>query len=67
VSRTCPRWLEDSLVPKKPKHTCITRSVTLDPPYHPKWSKSSDWTPGPDGPGYCNTYPFSLPFPDPAE
>jgi hypothetical protein len=74
ISRTCPRWLEESLRPKRPKVTCITRSVVSyegipdpddlypDQAYFPKWAKQSDWTPGPDGPEYCNTYPY-VPFP----
>jgi hypothetical protein len=74
ISRTCPRWLEESLRPKRPKVTCITRSVVSyegipdpddlypDQPYFPKWGKQSDWTPGPDGPAYCNTYPY-VPLP----
>lgn len=72
ISRTCPRWLDDTLVPKRPKHTCITRSVLNyegipdpndeypDQPYIPKWTKPADWTPGPDGPDFCNAYPYKL-------
>src|SRR6185503_5823774 len=67
VSRVCPRWLEETKRPSRPKNECITRSVLNyeglpdpndefpDHPYIPKWSKTADWTPGPDGPGYCPT------------
>ena len=70
VSRTCPRWLSEEDRPARPKYTCITRSVLNyegisdpndeypDHPYIPKWAKPSDYTPGPDGPDYCNAYPY---------
>jgi hypothetical protein len=72
VSRTCPRWLAEEDRPARPKNACITRSVLSyeglpdpnneypDNPYFPKWAKITDYTPGPDGPDYCSTYPYKL-------
>lgn len=56
VSRTCPRWLDPLVAPKKPTYECITQSVRLTPPFFPKWAKDSDFTPN-ENVGYCATYP----------
>jgi hypothetical protein len=55
-SRICPRWLDDSSVPTKPKNLCITTSMLLDPPYRVKWANDGDLTPT-DDITYCPTYP----------
>jgi hypothetical protein len=55
-SRVCPRWLEESIVPKKPPNLCITTSMLADPVRAPKWATDSDLSPD-EKVSYCPTYP----------
>ena len=54
VGRTCPRWLDPSNAPKRPKYECVTTSVLVE--YFPKWAVESDLSTNEDV-GYCPTYP----------
>ena len=74
ISRTCPRWLEDSAHSEEAEDTCITRSVLsyegirirTTSTRTRRTSRSGPderLDPGSDGPTYCNTYPY-IPLPE---
>ena len=67
VSRTCPRWLDEAVWPKRPKNQCVTRSVLRhESPWMPKWSKSGDIQVSTDGgANYCQTFPWIWPWDEP--
>jgi len=56
TSRTCPRWLEEDLTPKKPKFLCISTTFMSDPPGVVKWAEDGDTAPSGDV-TFCPTYP----------
>ena len=54
VSRTCPRWLDDTQIPKKPQHECISQTIRNGG--FVKWLSSGDGAVS-ETAGYCLTYP----------
>ena len=55
-SRTCPRWLEDSLTPAKPQYLCISTTFEAGGAGFVKWARDSDTAPTAAVP-FCPTYP----------
>ena len=49
ISRTCPRWLDDSAIPKIPEHLCKSQTLVA--------GGFIKWKPGQSDTGDCPTYP----------